>query len=388
MPVITRRFHHKTLGKAMLPAADRRWYGPVHVAALQQRSRVGHMRVRTSSPRSLGSPSSASLGIALLLAMSLASAGRVAAQTPRAGAGASAAAPSVVAPPPSAAPPPGYREAIEQALSEYDAHNYAEARAAFLRAHALYPNARTLRGLGMMEFELRNYVESISLLEQALASQVKPLDAALRAQTEATLVRAHGYVSSYDLQLNPAPPDVRVLIDGVPVAYSPGTPLTLTVGEHELQVQADGYRDEQRSVSVKSGERAALAIELRALQRAPAAAVAVAGNEPEHERGGASWLGPALAIGGGAIAIAGFAIGAVALGKAKHADTQDDADGARALALGADISIGAGLATAAVGSYFWFLDRDERPPAAHARLQELRVAVQPHGASVHAGLRF
>jgi hypothetical protein len=27
MPVITRRFQHKTQGKAMLPAADRRWYG-------------------------------------------------------------------------------------------------------------------------------------------------------------------------------------------------------------------------------------------------------------------------------------------------------------------------------------------------------------------------
>jgi tetratricopeptide (TPR) repeat protein len=333
---------------------------------------MGHKRVRTSSLRWIGSCS----GIfAVLSALLLTTAREAAAQTP-----------SAVAPPPDAAPPPGYREAIEQALSEYEAHDYAEARAAFLRAHALYPNARTLRGLGMMEFELRNYIESVSLLEQALASQVKPLDAALRAQTEATLVRARGYVSSYDLQLNPAPPSVRVLIDGVPVAFTPGKPLTLTVGEHSLQVLADGYRDEQRSLSVKSGEQQSLAVELHALQQAPAAAVAL--GKPEHESTSGSWLGPALTIGGGAIAIAGFTIGAVALGKAKHADTQDDADGARALALGADISIGVGLATAAVGSYFWFFDSDEQPSVDHAGLQQLRIAVQPHGASVQAGLRF
>jgi tetratricopeptide (TPR) repeat protein len=295
--------------------------------------------------------------------------------------------PAVVSPPPAATPPPGYREAIEQALSEYEAHNYAEARAAFLRAHALYPNARTLRGLGMMEFELRNYVESVSLLEQALASQAKPLDPTLRAQTEAMLARAKGYVSSYALQLNPVPAGVRVLIDGVPIAYTPGQALTLTVGEHSLQIQADGYRDERRSLSVKSGEQQALAIELHALQQAPAAALAA--RTPQRDSGGSgSLLGPALTIGGGVVAIAGFAIGAVALGKAKHADTQDDANGARSLALVADISIGVGLASAAVGSYFWFIAEDEPAPSGRAGLESLRLSLHARGAGVHAGLRF
>ncbi|HEX6239538.1 MAG TPA: hypothetical protein VFZ61_01540, partial [Polyangiales bacterium] len=50
--------------------------------------------------------------------------------------------------------PPGYADAIEQALSELEAANYPEAREEFQRAHAIYPNARTLRGLGMVEFEL------------------------------------------------------------------------------------------------------------------------------------------------------------------------------------------------------------------------------------------
>ncbi|MEY4512912.1 MAG: hypothetical protein RLZZ450_5034 [Pseudomonadota bacterium] len=51
---------------------------------------------------------------------------------------------------------PGYRETIAEALIEYEAHNYLEARTLFERAHKLYPNARTLRGLAVVAFELRN----------------------------------------------------------------------------------------------------------------------------------------------------------------------------------------------------------------------------------------
>jgi hypothetical protein len=66
----------------------------------------------------------------------------------------------------------------------------ARAREELRRAHAIFPNARTLRGLGMVEFELRSYVQSVQLLEQALAASVKPLDGKLRTDTEALLARA------------------------------------------------------------------------------------------------------------------------------------------------------------------------------------------------------
>lgn len=50
--------------------------------------------------------------------------------------------------------PAGYRDAIDTALQEMGLGNYEEAREQFARAHALSPNARTLRGLGISEFEL------------------------------------------------------------------------------------------------------------------------------------------------------------------------------------------------------------------------------------------
>src|SRR4051812_11159906 len=59
---------------------------------------------------------------------------------------------------------PQYRGLLNEAVSEYDARRYEEARALFRRAHELSPNARTLRGIGMASFELREYVEALRAL--------------------------------------------------------------------------------------------------------------------------------------------------------------------------------------------------------------------------------
>src|SRR5688572_888187 len=58
---------------------------------------------------------------------------------------------------------PDYKRAVEEALKEYGLGHFEEARSLFRRAHGIYPNARTLRGLGMVEFELRHYVRAAQL---------------------------------------------------------------------------------------------------------------------------------------------------------------------------------------------------------------------------------
>ena len=90
------------------------------------------------------------------------------------------------------APPPGYSETISDAVHELELGNFAEAREQFRRAHAVSPNARTLRGLGVTEFELRNYGESAELLQQALDSDVKPLEGKLRSDAEKLLLGPSG----------------------------------------------------------------------------------------------------------------------------------------------------------------------------------------------------
>ena len=158
------------------------------------------------------------------------------------------------------AEPPGYRAAVEAAIAEYEGGRFAEARSLFERANAMFPNARALRGMGMAEFELRNYTACISFLEQALASPQKPLTPELRAETEALLGRARAFVGRVRLQLTPA--DAALSLNGSAVQLGPEAVLTLIVGDYTLQASAPGYTSEQRALRIAGGEEQTLSIQL------------------------------------------------------------------------------------------------------------------------------
>jgi tetratricopeptide (TPR) repeat protein len=112
------------------------------------------------------------------------------------------------------APPAGYSQLVERALSEFDAQNYFEARSLFTRAHALYPNARTLRGLGVVEFALRNCEVAADYLARALSSNERPLSGELRATTEKSLTQSRDYLAHVAVTVTPADAAARVLVDG------------------------------------------------------------------------------------------------------------------------------------------------------------------------------
>lgn len=77
-----------------------------------------------------------------------------------------------------------YDRAIAEALRAYEDLDYDAALRAFTTAHALSPNARTHRGLGVTLYALGDYPQAVEHLDAALASAVVPLDADLRAQTQ------------------------------------------------------------------------------------------------------------------------------------------------------------------------------------------------------------
>lgn len=155
-----------------------------------------------------------------------------------------------------------YRKAIREGVEEFDRGNYPEARSAFTRAHELSPSARTYRALGLVAFELRNYGETVELLEAALASREKPLDDAQRKSTEELLARARRLIARVHLDVSPSPS--KVLVDGVPVELSEGQVLVLQVGDHVIEVFASGYMPERRAVRVSGGEELKLAVQMRA----------------------------------------------------------------------------------------------------------------------------
>jgi hypothetical protein len=159
--------------------------------------------------------------------------------------------------------PAGYREAIDTALQEVELGNYDEAREQFARAHALFPNARTLRGLGIAEFERRHYVTAVEHLEAALASSVRPVEGKMRADTEALLTRAKGYVGTVTLAV--APGDATVLVDGIRRLEPGQDAVRLDVGDHVLELRAEGYATERREITVHGGQTEHLDVQLASL---------------------------------------------------------------------------------------------------------------------------
>jgi hypothetical protein len=155
-----------------------------------------------------------------------------------------------------------YRELIAKALQEYALGHWPEARVFFADAHALWPNARTFRGLGMTCYEARNYVEAIDYLEHALESQAQPLTPKLANEARSILEQARQFVSRLELEVAPASAEVE-LDDHLLQRRADGSVL-LDPGEHPLEVSAVGYHTFRRTLVAEAGRPLRVHVELDA----------------------------------------------------------------------------------------------------------------------------
>lgn len=156
-------------------------------------------------------------------------------------------------------PPPEYEGLVREALSESAAGRFEEARVLFRRAHQLFPNARTLRGIGMVAFEVRDYPDAIRSLSRAIADARRPLTEEQLVEVRALLARAHAFIGRYDLSA--VPEGARVLVDGHPALIEPDGTILLTVGTHEVVVRTAARAWDGR-FTVRGGEREPLPIVL------------------------------------------------------------------------------------------------------------------------------
>lgn len=218
-----------------------------------------------------------------------------------------------------------YRDIIRKALEEYELGNWAEAKLFFTDAHRLFPNARTLRGLGLVAYSLRDYVTATEQLEQSLTNAVRPLTQELRGPTEQILEQSRRFEARIAISVVPREASVR--IDDDRGVWDSSGKLRVNPGLHEVVVASKGYRSETRRISLDAGAEKQLAIELTPTQIAvapsnpvappppPAANIptpASAPEEPVDERGRGS--GPWILIGvSGAVAIGGAVLLAVGL---------------------------------------------------------------------------
>ncbi len=206
-----------------------------------------------------------------------------------------------------------YRELIRRALQEYGEGNWAEAKLFFSDAHARYPNARTLRGLGLVAYAQRDYVNAIGYLETALVNTVQPLTPELREQIQPLLVQARRFVARVTVELQPADAELRV--NEQPPARTPDGSVWLNPGTHELVARRDGYESAWRRVAVEAGTEVRVALMLRenAPLRAPLVAAAPAPVAPSDASDSAS-IAPYVVIGlSAAVAATGGVLFGVAL---------------------------------------------------------------------------
>ena len=147
--------------------------------------------------------------------------------------------------------PTSYDDLIDRALLEFKLGHWTEARVYFADAHALQPNARTLRGLGLACYEARNYVEAINFLEQALVNQQQPLTPTMRDECSALLQQARQFVSTVTLEVDPA--NAEILLDSKPIQRGADGRILLDPGKHDLLVRARGFEPATQTLTAEGG---------------------------------------------------------------------------------------------------------------------------------------
>lgn len=161
-----------------------------------------------------------------------------------------------------------FQRLVTEAVAEYEAERYPEAQALFRRAHERAPNARTLRGIGMASFELRQYSVALRALTASLGETRLPLTEEQRTHVEDLIARARNFVTRVQLEVSPAA--ARVRLDGSELMRESDGTILLDSGHHVFDGSADGYQPRSMSFDAQGGEEASLALDLTAVPTVPA----------------------------------------------------------------------------------------------------------------------
>jgi len=276
------------------------------------------------------------------------------------------------------------KQAFLQGQEAYDRGDYTGAIASWQHSFELSQKVSLFYNIGLAYERIGKLADAAAALER-FVNGTSPDDTYLdRGRARLALIRERLAQTGVLVVCNEE--GATILVDDRDVGRTPRPDrVALAPGNHRVIVRKQGFADFRGDVALSGGQELTLEVTLTA---APDLDVAAAETMPEEgEPTGSSHglLGPALMIGGGAVAVGGIVVGAVALSIAKDAKSQSDADSARTFALVADISMVVGVAAAAVGTYLW-LAMDSEP----ATSSQVSLAVEPRagGALFSAGARF
>ena len=260
------------------------------------------------------------------------------------------------------------QSAMERGVQASQRGDSAAALLEFQAAQKLVPEAplphrfaaEALEGLGRFQEAVTEYEEYVRIKRDAR-------DRLLVEKRIEDLVQKH---LSGPFELRCLPEGANVSLDGSSMGITPLRPISIRSGEHRLVVSKTGFRDFGLTFRVTAGKTTAVECALRAYSMhenvSPPDVAAVVIPSGARSR---PTSGVILGATGLAAIVTGGILGALAISKRSESDRycigsecRDPRgvslnDSARTAARASDIAIGAGLACAAVGTYFLFTDR-------------------------------
>lgn len=153
---------------------------------------------------------------------------------------------------------PRYSKLVADAVEAFDAGNFEDSREMLRQAHALRPNARTLRGMGLASFEMGNYPWAVVDLEAALAETRQPMSVEQRTEVEKLLTEADALIARYAIRGLPA--DGKLTVDEGDAVWDSTGLLLLGQGSHRVTVASGVDLVRNYRVQARGGERAELEV--------------------------------------------------------------------------------------------------------------------------------
>jgi hypothetical protein len=278
---------------------------------------------------------------------------------------------------------------IAEAIAEYEAARFEEARVLFRRAQDQSPSARTLRGIGMASFEVRDYVEAVRTLAAALREERHALTPEQRRHVDGLLARAEAFVGRFTLVLPQS--DASVTVDDGPVRREADGTLLLQFGRHVIVTRCTACVSAPRQLEVLGGERRNLELGFPTPAAMPEPAATVERRDADEAPAGAR-LAPGHWMAGVAAVAAAGSVGSFAWWRSRASELDkcrvagdlchnpSTVAGEGDLALAATIGLGAvAVTTGIVAALLW---PHAGPPPRHA----VACAGTAHGGS--CALRF
>jgi hypothetical protein len=141
-----------------------------------------------------------------------------------------------------------YDTLLDEAVSAFDASDFARARKLFQQAFELRPNSRVLRGMGIAALRLERYTEAYRALTASLKHPVQPLTATQKEEVTGLLSWMETSLGCIKLRWTPGEPaHYEVLLDGKVLQDSA---LWVAAGTHHVSVHAPGFGAVERTLTL------------------------------------------------------------------------------------------------------------------------------------------